>query len=408
MPDAIRLIPPSPTVHASYLDASAELRATHGQGTHWPGYDVVPGQRFSDAEVRTPEGFARFAAATRAMADHDRALPAGYVHDTRLWLVDEAVSPPTFLGRISIRHELTRFLRDVGGHIGYVVRPSARRHGLATRMLAEALPVAADLGLNPVLITCDDDNLASAKVILANGGSEDVPFERKRRFWLATRRLDGPSPAELLERQWGALRIWLGRLEPADLSRASVLDGWTVADLLAHLVRSFSTLPAVEPAPADVAPLTLNRYVSGYAAAAADIAEGTRVLAGRLDEPLAALDRAWAAVPSALAALDDGSRSSVVRAPRGPVRLADFVLSRVIELVVHADDLARSLGADAPLLPAAVAAVAGALEVAARERTSVPLRPPDADDLAWIRLACGRVDEPATADAQRAAWLPLL
>jgi predicted acetyltransferase len=56
---------------------------------------------------------------------------------TTLWWVDG----PAHLGRIAIRHRLTPWLREVAGHIGYDVRPSARRRGHATAMLAAALPV---------------------------------------------------------------------------------------------------------------------------------------------------------------------------------------------------------------------------------------------------------------------------
>ena len=76
----------------------------------------------------------------------------------------------TYLGRINIRHRLNDYLREVGGHIGYDIRPTARRQGHATAMLAAALPRAAGLGIEKALITCDADNTASRKVIETNGG----------------------------------------------------------------------------------------------------------------------------------------------------------------------------------------------------------------------------------------------
>jgi uncharacterized protein (TIGR03083 family) len=392
VPDSIQLVRPTPTVHASYLSATVELRQAHGAGSHWPGYDVLPGQTFRDAEVASCDGFARFAAAVASVADPATPLPAGFVHDTRLWLVDFGTPAPTYLGRISIRHELTDFLRTVGGHIGYVIRPSARGRGLGTRMLAEALPVAAGLGIDPALITCDDDNIASAKVILANGGAEDLPFERKRRFWVPTRTPQTPPMAEVFGRQWSALRAWLERLSPDDLRRPSVLDGWTVGDLVAHLVRTCQTVSALRPAPPEATPQTVHRYVSAYADAAADIAAGTRALAGRIEDPLAALDQAWAQVPAALAGLQATERPGrVVVSARGPIRLGDFLLTRTLELVVHADDLARSLDREPPLLPAATSAVTRALIDVGIARSGRALRPDGLDDLTWIRLACGRV-----------------
>lgn len=65
------------------------------------------------------------------------------------------------LGRLAIRHRLTLQLREVGGHIGYHVRPSARRYGHATAMGRAALPVARNLGIESALLTCDITNVAS-------------------------------------------------------------------------------------------------------------------------------------------------------------------------------------------------------------------------------------------------------
>src|SRR5690242_3199976 len=83
-----------------------------------------------------------------------------------LWWVDG----DEYLGRIAIRHRLTAQLRASGGHIGYDVRPSARRRGHATAMLRAALPVARALGVDSALVTCDAGNVASRRVIERNGG----------------------------------------------------------------------------------------------------------------------------------------------------------------------------------------------------------------------------------------------
>jgi predicted acetyltransferase len=96
------------------------------------------------------------------------------------------------VGRISLRHALTPWLLEVGGHIGYAVRPSARGRGYATRALALMLPVAAAHGIDPVLITCDDTNVASRKVIEANGGVLEDNRNGKLRFWVPT---TAPAPA---------------------------------------------------------------------------------------------------------------------------------------------------------------------------------------------------------------------
>jgi predicted acetyltransferase len=108
--------------------------------------------------------------------------PASFVPSTTHWWVDG----DTWLGRINIRHRLNEYLRDIGGHIGYDVRPSARRRGHATAMLAAALPVAASYGIEKALITCDADNTASRKVIEANGGVLEDRRGDKLRFWVPT------------------------------------------------------------------------------------------------------------------------------------------------------------------------------------------------------------------------------
>ncbi len=79
------------------------------------------------------------------------------------------------VGRVSVRHELNSFLAELGGHIGYAVRPQFRGRGHATEMLRQALIVASAEGVERALATCDDDNAASRRVIERCGGVlEDV------------------------------------------------------------------------------------------------------------------------------------------------------------------------------------------------------------------------------------------
>lgn len=92
------------------------------------------------------------------------------------------------VGMIDLRHRLNDFLAEYGGHIGYSVRPDERRKGCAKWMLAHVLPKARKLGLNRVLVTCDDDNEGSARTIEANGGvferTARLEDELLRRYWI--------------------------------------------------------------------------------------------------------------------------------------------------------------------------------------------------------------------------------
>ena len=92
------------------------------------------------------------------------------------------------VGMIDIRHYLNEYLTQVGGNIGYSVRKSERNKGYAKQMLKLALEKCKELKIKKVLITCDEDNITSEKVILsANAKFEDirnVDGENKKRFWI--------------------------------------------------------------------------------------------------------------------------------------------------------------------------------------------------------------------------------
>ena len=92
-----------------------------------------------------------------------------------------------YVGSLALRHELTEFLLRKGGHVGYSIRPSARRRGHAREALRLALPVAREaLGLDRVLVTCREDNEGSRPAIEANGGVYEDSRNGTRRYWVAT------------------------------------------------------------------------------------------------------------------------------------------------------------------------------------------------------------------------------
>lgn len=114
---------------------------------------------------------------------HGELLPTRWVPTTFLAAVDDG----RLVGRASIRHELNDWLARYGGHIGYAVMPAERRRGYGTEILRQSLVVARSLGIEPVLVTCDVDNIASAGVIERCGGEFDSVVAGdgapKRRYW---------------------------------------------------------------------------------------------------------------------------------------------------------------------------------------------------------------------------------
>lgn len=128
----------------------------------------------------TPAACREMVAWLLAQEDPATPMPEGRVHCTYRWIVDGE----DLVGFVAIRHRLNDFLLEEGGHIGYSVRPSRRREGHASRALALALDEARRLGLGRVLVTCDDDNLASARTIETNGGVLEDVRRAKRRYWI--------------------------------------------------------------------------------------------------------------------------------------------------------------------------------------------------------------------------------
>ena len=169
-----RLIAPDVSYHASWLEGSAEFDGAHRDGA---GAEDWPLEELED-----DQSFLRFVDALVNDARPESPRKPGYVPCTYLWIVDG----DTFLGSLAIRHELNDFLLNQGGHIGYSVRPSARRRGHAAAALANALPIARELGIARILLTCDEDNAGSRATIEKNGGVYEDSRNGKRRYWIGT------------------------------------------------------------------------------------------------------------------------------------------------------------------------------------------------------------------------------
>ncbi|WP_433269829.1 GNAT family N-acetyltransferase [Micromonospora vinacea] len=169
------LVAPTVRLHAAWLEAHDEW----GPGLHEDGF----GLRSTD-EVRSPEGFAAWVTRLADRSASGGPLEDGRVRCTYRWIVED----DRVLGGIALRHELDDHLLRVGGHIGYGIRPSARRRRLATWALDRMLGKARALGLDRVLLVCEADNTASSRTIERLGGVlediRDTELGPARRYWI--------------------------------------------------------------------------------------------------------------------------------------------------------------------------------------------------------------------------------
>lgn len=179
MPDVttrepVVLVPPTTARHAEWLEMVREF-AAHGE-EHVDG-GAFFGLTIDDLAV--PEAFDAWVRGTLA---HERGedVPPAWVASTLRWVEQDG----RLVGTIHLRHELNEILREQGGHIGYGVRPSARRRGVATAALAAMRRLAAERGIERLLLTCDDDNAGSARTIEANGGVLEEVRGGVRRYWV--------------------------------------------------------------------------------------------------------------------------------------------------------------------------------------------------------------------------------
>ena len=166
-------VPPTRELWASWAESIVEFagETPHGYGVTAADLPAV----LSDVTV-----FEKWAAARATEATPGADLPEGRVPCTTLWIVDEG----KVCGSLSVRHELNEFLLNEAGHVGYGVRPSARRRGLASDALRHGIDLLRGMGVDRALVTCDTDNLASRRVIEKAGGKLEHERAGILRFWI--------------------------------------------------------------------------------------------------------------------------------------------------------------------------------------------------------------------------------
>jgi predicted acetyltransferase len=159
-------------LHSAWLEARNEW----GPGLHEDGFGLGP----SD-EVDSPDGFAAWVARLTDECSSEAAESGGGC--AYRWIVEGG----RVHGGIALRYGSDDYVRRFG-HIGYGIRPSSRRRGLAAWALGRILDEARALGLDRVQIVCEVDNLASAKTIERNGGVlegiRDTEHGSARYYWI--------------------------------------------------------------------------------------------------------------------------------------------------------------------------------------------------------------------------------
>jgi len=172
MEEQLSLVKPSVEHYEEYLSFYEEWKNSNEPIVPW----VVE---------KEPYDFTQYLHFLESEKDENN-LPADYVPHSTYWLVKE---DGRVVGAVNIRHRLNERLLNVGGHIGYGIRPSERQKGYATAILAKSLEKTRELGLDKVLVVCDHWNTPSEKTIRNNGGVLESELTEEdgnvvRRFWI--------------------------------------------------------------------------------------------------------------------------------------------------------------------------------------------------------------------------------
>ncbi|MDX2681025.1 maleylpyruvate isomerase family mycothiol-dependent enzyme [Streptomyces soliscabiei] len=240
-----------------------------------------------------------------------------------------------------------------------------------------------------------------------------MPPAKKR-----TRAYDPVKIRAAVTAQFGNVRRAVATLTPEQLALPTRLAGWTVRDLAAHVTMAVETvsrnLDRPEPPKAELA---LLDWPFATAVRAAGISDDTLDLAAAHPDQNA-LSALYARTEERLTeALATAPGDRLLAARTGAIALADYLVTRTVELVVHTDDLNAAVpGLDIPYdrqaLAAATRLLADALAVKApggatevrippyavvqcvegpRHTRGTPPNVVETDPLTWIRLATGRV-----------------
>ena len=164
----LRLVKPALKYKHGYIAAEKEFQKEDGR---------------KDSEIQKLDK--NFAAFIKRMRNYEKGtVSRGRVPSSTYWLLNNSV----FIGIATVRHRLNPRLLKNGGHVGYGIRPTQRKKGYGKKILVLALRKAKKLGIKKVLITCDDTNVGSWKIIEVNGGilENKIRYKGKllRRYWI--------------------------------------------------------------------------------------------------------------------------------------------------------------------------------------------------------------------------------
>ena len=181
------LVKPQLTCQKAFIEAVTELQALE--------HDHYYVEQNLDIKKLGRKRFFKDYLKGIAQQEKEINLSIGRVPQTIYWLMKkEATGQLIWIGRVAIRHQLNENLRRIGGHIGYVIRPSARHQGYGCQLLDLTLEKICQgqpkIDTEQALLTCDETNLASKKIIEKNGGifssssEQEAPLPRKLLYWV--------------------------------------------------------------------------------------------------------------------------------------------------------------------------------------------------------------------------------